>query len=491
MAQRNSPMVPADLHPGQGCGTRRPCGDLWALSSGPLVPREKHILPASEGSAPSDGHGLKASQASLRALSWLNFLVAVMQTVFGAFLVVYLTNQQWSRTDIGFALSAGTAAAVASQVPAGMLVDWTSSKRRAAAGAVLGIMAAAALVAAVPLRWPVYTAQVMQGVAAAVLMPAIAALTLALARREKLGERLGHNVRFAAIGSAMAACIIGLVGAGASLRGVYWLAALCALPCLLAIFSIRTSDLELAPRRATHAGVIDRHHRTTPPKRVIEVCRDRALLIFAASVMLFQLGNAALLPTAAGSLARAFGQLPDLTLAGISPMLAHVHVHSDDLLVAAWIVVPQLFAALLSPRLGRQAQLRGRRRVLLIGFAVMPLRALLFATDGGPGMTVAFQMLDGISAAVLGVMIPLVVADITRGSGRFNLAIGIVGLASGIGGSLSTAVAGALSDRIGDMGTFLALGGAGLCACVLLAAAMPETQLMSATTDAGIRPRPA
>jgi MFS family permease len=446
-------------------------------------------VPVSQGSEPTDRSGLAASRASLGGLSWLNFLTALMQTGFGAFLAVYLTNQQWSRTDIGFALSAGTAAAMVSQVPGGMLVDWAPIKRLAAAGAVLGIMAAALLIAAVPLRWPVYAAQVLQGVAAAVLTPAIAALTLALSRQEKLGERLGRNVRFAAIGSALAAGITGLVGAWMSLRAMFWLAALCGLPCLAAIARIRTVDMETGYLRTSHLAAVDRWHRTTPPKRILQVCRDPALLVFAACVALFQFGNAALLPTAAGALARAYGQLPDLMVSGMAPTLPHVRMHIDDLLVAAWIVVPQLLAALLSPWLGRYAQQHGRRLVLLAGFAVLPLRALLFASDGGPGMMVIFQMLDGVSAAVLGVMIPLVVADITRGGGRFNLAIGIVGLAGGVGGALSTAAAGVLSDWIGDVGTFIALGGAGLCACGLLVAAMPETRIVS--SGGGVKPRQA
>ena len=444
---------------------------------------------ASHVSSPNVSNGTKASEASLGGLSWLNFLTALMQTGFGAFLDVYLTNQQWSRTDIGLALSAGTAAAMISQVPAGILVDWAPVKRLTAAGAVLGIMAAALLIAAMPQRWPVYAAQVLQGVSAAVLTPSIAALTLALSRQEKLGERLGRNVRFAAIGSALAAGIIGLVGAWASVRAVFWLAALCGLPCLLAISRIRTADMQTVHLRTSHLAAIPPRQRTTPPKRLTQACRDRALVIFAASVMLFQLGNAALLPTAAGALA--FGRVPDLAMAGLSPLLAHVHLHSDDLLVAAWIVVPQLLAALLSPWLGQYAQLRGRRLVLLIGFAVMPLRALLFASDGSPEVMVLYQMLDGITAAALGVMIPLVVADITHGGGRFNLSIGIVGLASGIGGALSTAIAGVLSDRIGDIGTFLALGGAGVCACALLAAAMPETRAFASGAGAATRPRPA
>jgi MFS family permease len=461
-------------------------GDTGSPSDRP-APREEHVVPASSGSAPNGHKGVIASPASMSGLNWLNFLSALMQTGFGAFLAVYLTNQHWSRTSIGFVLSVGTAAAMASQVPAGMLVDWARSKRHMAAAAVLAIMAASVLIAVVPRSGPVYLAQILQGVAAAVLTPTIAALTLALSRQEKLGERLGRNVRYAAVGSAVAAAIMGLVGAWLSYRAIYWLAALCALPCLVAIFRIRIVDLAGAHRRASHAAVLHPRHHTAPTQRMLEVVRDPALLIFAVSTALFQLGNASLLPTAAGALTRAYGGLPDLVASEFWWILPHM-LRPSDLLVAAWVVVPQLLAAGLSPWLGRHAQMYGRRRVLLIGFAVPPLRALLFAFDGNPVMMVAYQALDSISAAVLGVMIPLVVADITHRGGRFNLAIGIVGLASGVGGALSTAVGGALADRIGDFGTFLALGGAGLCACALLAFAMPETHAATQTPSAPARP---
>ncbi len=449
-------------------------GDTGVPSNGP-APREEYAVPASHRFVSHGYRGVIASPASMSGLNWLNFLSALMQTGFGAFLAVYLTNQDWSRTDIGLVLSAGTVAAMASQVPGGMLVDWVRSKRHAAAGAVLAIMAAALLIAAAPQPGPVYTAQLLQGGAAAVLTPAIAALTLALSRQEKLGERLGRNVRYAAVGSAVAAAIMGMVGAWLSYQAIYWLAALCALPCLVAIYRIRIVDLASAHRRASHAAVIHPRHGSEPPKRMAQVARDPALLIFAASVALFQLGNASLLPTAAGSVTRAFSEMPDLVPSEFWSVLPAIHLRGSDLLVAAWIVVPQLLAAVLSPWLGRHTQMYGRRRVLLIGFMVMPLRALLFAADGNPVVMAAYQSLDGISAAVLGVMIPLVVADITHRGGRFNLGIGIVGLASGLGGALSTAVGGALADRIGDTGTFVALGGAGLCACALLAVAMPET----------------
>jgi predicted MFS family arabinose efflux permease len=120
---------------------------------------------------------------------------------------------------------------------------------------------------------------------------------------------------------------------------------------------------------------------------------------------------------------------------------------------------------------------------------MLPIRALLFGAGGHPAVVGVFQMLDGVTAAVLGVMVPLVVADITHGGGRFNLAIGIVGLASGIGGALSTAAGGVLSDLIGDSCTFLALGGAGLACCLLVLFAMPETHHTPHLADVLPRPR--
>ena len=139
------------------------------------APHEEQTVPAGPGSALNGHSGVIASAASLGGLSWLNFISALMQTGFGAFLAVYLTHQYWSRTDIGFVLSAGTVAAMASQVPGGMLVDWSPSKRHAAAAAVLAIMVASVLIATTPSPGPVFLAQLLQGIAAAVLAPAVAA----------------------------------------------------------------------------------------------------------------------------------------------------------------------------------------------------------------------------------------------------------------------------------------------------------------------------
>ena len=145
-------------------------------------------------------------------------------------------------------------------------------------------------------------------------------------------------------------------------------------------------------------------------------------------------------------------------------------------LVAACIVVPQLVVAAFSPRVGRKARQWGRRPLLLLAFAVLPLRGILLAVVTQPFLLCLVQALDGISAAVLGVLVPVVVADLTRNSGRFNLSQGVVGTGVGIGASLSTTIAGYLADHFGGAAALIGLSCAGACGLLLLAMRMPETR---------------
>jgi predicted MFS family arabinose efflux permease len=145
-------------------------------------------------------------------------------------------------------------------------------------------------------------------------------------------------------------------------------------------------------------------------------------------------------------------------------------------MIAACIVVPQLVVAFISPWVGRRAQQWGRRPLLLVGFAALPVRGVLFAIVPEPNLLVVVQLLDGISAAMLGVMGPLIVADITRGTGRFNLAQGIMGTAIGIGASISTTFAGQMSDHFGSEAAFLGLAGVAAAGLTLVWALMPETR---------------
>jgi len=268
-----------------------------------------------------------------------------------------------------------------------------------------------------------------------------------------LGERLGRNARYLAIGNAFAAGLMGTFGYYVGERAVFLLTAALALPALAAIQMIRNEDLaraEIDPATAS----------ASKPENSgwsWQFLRDRRLLAYAACASLFQLANAAMLPIAAGLVTKRAGS-------------------EASLVIAACIVAPQAVTAAISPWTGRAADGWGRRPILLLGFAALPIRGALFAGIADPYLMVLIQLLDGLSAAALGVLTPLIVADITRDTGGYTTALGVVGLAIGGGATLSTTVAGLVADQFGGEAAFLGLAAVGLCATLLVAIVMPETR---------------
>ncbi len=393
----------------------------------------------------------------MQNLALLNFFVADMGTSFGPFVSVALVHAGWTQAWVGYALGAGSLAALVGQVPAGALIDVTRHKRRLAAVALLGLAGAALTIAWMPAHAPVLAALMTQNLAGVVLAPTIAALTLSLSHSAALGERLGTNVRFQAMGAAGAAIVLGVLGQKYGSRAVFLAAAGLAVPALLALRGIRPEALAAVALRVTHPAALSPRLRPPPPPSPRMVFRDRRLWAFGLCVVLFFMGNAGIVTLAADGFAAS------------DPGIA-------NLLVPAAIVLPQGLMALLSPRLGRLAQCWGRRPVLLIGFAAVPLRALLFAIGGPPELLVLYQALDGLGAATFAVMLPLIVADITRDSGHFNLAYAGLGLAMTGGAALSNALGGAIAGAVGVAPAFLALASAGLLAMCAVAFVLPETR---------------
>ncbi|GJD45515.1 putative MFS-type transporter [Methylobacterium cerastii] len=414
----------------------------------PVRLREAAVEPAP---AASGADGL--SRASRRGLDLFAFFVANLQTGFGPFLAVYFTQSKWTQSDIGFALTVGSLVSLLGQVPGGAFVDAMRSKRFAAGVSVAAISASALALALWPNFLIVLLAMAVHSAASCILTPAIAAISIGLVGHAHAGERLGRNASFQAMGNAVAAAGMGACGYYLSNDAVFYLTAALVVPTIMALSAIRAEEID--------AGVRTQEPEARPADAasggVRALLTNRALLSFAACMTLFFLANAAMLPLV-GSV---------LTLRASETATA---------LVAACIMVPQAVLAVLAPAVGRAAERFGRYPVLLAGFAALPIRGLLFAYTDNPYLLVAIQVFDGVSAAVLGVMVPLVVSDLTRGTGRFNLALGAVGTAMGIGAALSTSLAGILADRLGSHTAFLGLAVVGAAAFALVALIMPETR---------------
>lgn len=396
---------------------------------------------------------LRPSRESLRGLDWFIFFLADVQTGFGPFIAVYLTTQKWTQVEIGFILSIGGVIALLGQIPGGAIVDAARSTRLVAGAAVLTIGCCALGYAALPIFPVVVTAATLHAMASCVLGPAIAAISLGLVGPARIGERLGRNARFASLGNGVAAAVMGTCGYLLSSRSVFLVTFLLALPTLYALSRIRAREIDAAQAHGATVEQADRHQQI----RFRDLLRQKPLLIFAGAVLLLQLANAAMLPLMAGV----------------------VTTRSADwapVLIAFCIVVPQAIVAATSPTVGRKAQQWGRRPLLLVGFAALAIRGLLFAVVKDPYVLVLVQVFDGITAAVFGVMIPLIVADIAFGSGRFSLAQGIVGTATGIGASLSTVTAGFVADRLGAPVAFAGLACVAGLGLSLIWFVMPETR---------------
>jgi len=389
----------------------------------------------------------------LHGLDWFIFFLADVQTGFGPFVAVYLTTQKWTQVEIGSVLSIGGLISLIGQMPGGAIVDAVRSERLVAGLAVATIGTSALGYALWPIFPVILTAAALHAAASCVLGPAIAAISLGLVGPLAIGERLGRNARFASLGNGTAAAVMGTCGYLLSSRSVFLVTFVLAIPTLLALSRIREHEIDVA-----HAhGAVAREESEVSATSVLSLMRQRPLVIFAGSILLLQLANAAMLPLMAGVVTTRSSQW--------APVL-----------IAACIVVPQAIVALMAPSVGRKAQLWGRRPLLLIGFGALAVRGVLFATVHDPFLLVAAQLFDGVTAAVFSVMIPLIVADVACGSGHFNLAQGIVGTTTGIGASMSTVLAGYAADRFGDSVAFIGLAGVAALGLALIWFVMPETR---------------
>jgi len=390
------------------------------------------------------------------SLDVLNFLLADVRGALGPYLNVFLvTEQHWSQSEVGWVTAIGGLFGLAAQTPIGAAIDELRSKRGAIILALVVLGLGATVIFAWPSFWPVAIANSLMAIVGDVFGPAIAALTLGLFARKQLAARLGRNSAFDHAGNVFIALVAAAVGYAFSQRAVFLLVPAFAMLAGIAVLSIpsksidfdRARDLDRGPdTAATAASAAD--YRT--------LFKSRSLVIFGLCVMLYHFANAALLPL-------------------VGQKLAAAHPEQATAMMSACIVAAQAVMLPIALLVGRTADRWGRKPLLLAGFAVLPIRALLYTFSDDSVWLISVQLLDGVSAGIFGALTPLVIADIMRGTGRYNLAQGAIATATGIGASLSGIAAGMIVDHFGYTPTFLAAGGAAIVALIVVVFQMPET----------------
>ncbi len=440
--------------------------------------------PATDQAGTDDAAGRCA-----RPLDALNFLLADVRGALGPFLNVYLVSERhWTQSAVGLMTTIAGLLGIVVQTPIGGAIDATWAKRGAIVAALAVLALGAATLFVLPEFWPVTLANAAMAIVGDVFGPAVAALTLGLTTRAALARRLGRNSAFDHAGNVAIALAVGAVGYAVSQRAVFLLVPVFALAAIVAVLSIPHGAIDQDPARgldepaarggaggdsttdgaAAGTAVPGAAGGTRPgaaasgvPAGTAEgygaLLRSRPLLVFCLCAALFHFANAPLLPL-------------------IGQKLAAAHPRLADAMMASCIVAAQLVMLPIALLVGRTADRLGRKPIFLVAFAILPVRAALYTLSDDSAWLIGVQLLDGVGAGIFGALAPLIVADVTRGTGRFNLAQGLVATCQGAGASASGLAAGVLVDHAGYGATFLTLGAAALVALGVFAVAMPETR---------------
>jgi MFS family permease len=407
-------------------------------------------MPAIELSQPC-----KPSRKSLRSLDALNVFLADVRDGVGPYLSVYLkSSQHWDSAQIGLVLSAATIATVLAQTPAGALVDRLRQKRLLLVIASIAVSLGCIGIVLLPTLPIVVICQVLIGLAAAIFPPAIAAITLGLVGHKLLDRRIGRNETFNHAGNLLAATLAGLIGQFVTAKGIFFLVAAMAIGSSLSALRIREQEIDHELARGAADEETDNDHSHFAGLK--QLFRDARIRYFAIAVVLFHFANAAMLPLVGQRLADGKGLDPTVYM-------------------SACIIVAQLVMIPTSSLAGRLTE-TGRKPLFLVGFAVLPIRGILYTLSNNPYFLVSVQILDGVAGGIFGVLSILMIADLTRGTGRFNLTQGMLNTAVGIGAGLSNLLAGVVVQRAGYNAGFLMLAAIATVALTVFWLCVPETK---------------
>lgn len=389
-----------------------------------------------------------------RALDALNFFLADVKDGLGPFLAIFLmSSQHWDAGRIGLVLTVAGLTTVAVRGPAGALVDAVCWKRSLIAAGSVIVAAGAVVMAAFPSFWPVAVAQAASGAADAVFPSAVAAISLGIVGRTAFTRRVGRNEAFNHGGNVATAIAAGLAGTWLAPVAVLWLVAALSVVSLTAAYAIRPGSIDHALAR----GADDGDRGKSDPRGLKVLLENRSLVMFTVAITLFHFANAAMLPL-------------------VGEKLAQGHAATGSLFMAACIITAQIVMVPMAILVGRKADTWGRKPIFLAGFAVLPARGVLYTLTQDPTALIAIQVLDGVGAGIFGALFFIVIADLTRGTGRYNLAQGVAGACWGLGAALSNVVAGYIVDGLGFSAAFLFLAACAILAFVVFWVGVPETR---------------
>lgn len=385
-------------------------------------------------------HQTPVPAASRRPLSGLNFFLADVRDGLGPFLGVLLLGQGWRADDIGYVMTAGGIAGMLATAPMGAWVDASRHKRLLLTLGILALTLASLALWSSPSFGVVLVSQLVTGVVGALLGACVMGITLGIVDPGHLSEQLGSNKAWNHAGNMVAATLAGLAGYRWGISAVLVLMTLMACASLLCLHKIRPEDIDHDRARGLDAASASERSRRLGQASTLQVlAQSRELGLLAATLLLFHLGNAAMLPLFAQAM---------VDRAAVDPSA----FTASTVIVAQLVMIPMALGA------GRYASRHGYRPLIMVALMVLPVRGIVAGFWESPWAVIPVQVLDGIGAGLLGVALPGLVSSILRGTGHINAGLGAVMTIQGVGAALSPAFAGAITQYFGYSTAFVSLG---------------------------------
>lgn len=400
---------------------------------------------AADSPKPSDAASGEQKRAT-RGLVALNFFMADMQAGIGPFLGVFLQQHGWQTGPIGTVMTVGGVAGMAMTVPAGALIDYTDKKRWLIVVTGVCTVLASFLILLSQSAFVVTASQVATAIAGAAIGPAVAGMTLGIVRQKGFNEQNGHNQAWNHAGNVVGAGLSGYLGWQFGMPAIFFLAAAFGVLAIISVLSIPESSIDHRAARGLEGK--DGKDSGGQAEGFKELIRNKPMLLLAAALACFHLGNAAMLPL--------YG-------------MAVVGQGKGDpaMFTALTVVVAQAVMIVASIVAMRMASKSGYWLVLLISFIALPVRGVLAGSIIEYWGVWPVQVLDGVGAGLQSVAVPGLVACLLNGTGRVNVGQGAVMTVQGIGASLSPAIGGWLAQILGYSAAFYILGSFALLSVAL------------------------
>ncbi|REE07424.1 putative MFS family arabinose efflux permease [Paraburkholderia sp. BL27I4N3] len=341
---------------------------------------------------------------------------------------------------------------LAIHTPVGAFIDGTHFKRGTIVAGVMTLAISGLAITLFPVFPVVATANAVMAVAGAIFGPAVAAITVGVLGRDGLAAGLGRNAAFDNAGNVFIAVVAGVVGWWFSQSAVFYLVPILAVLAVIPVLSIPVRAIDNARTRGCESARPDRRKQ---PSSWAVLIGCRPLVVFATCVALFHFANAPMLPL-------------------VGQKLALAHAGEETAPMSACIIAAQTVMLPLALLVGAKADRWRRKPIFLAAFAILPIRGFLYPLSDNAFWLVGVQLLDGVGAGIFGALMPVVLADLMRGTGRYNISQGDVATTQDIGASLSNTVAGLIVVKAGYSFAFVTLASVALVGFVVFLLTMPE-----------------